>query len=89
LGDRAWRFIAEHWDAEMDRFAASNIISLASGARFLSLPEQQRAVEEFFATHPIPQAGLMLNQTLERQRIYVSLRERAEKDLAQSFSGSS
>ena len=89
LGDRAWRFIAEHWDAEMDRFAASNIISLASGARFLSLPEQQRAVEEFFATHPIPQAGLMLDQTLERQRISVSLRERAEKDLAQSFSGSS
>ena len=38
---------------------------------------------------PIPQAGLMLDQTLERQRIYVALRERAEKDLAQSFSGSS
>ena len=89
LGDRAWRFIADNWDAELDRFASSNIISLASGARFLSLPEQQRSVEEFFASHAIPQAGLMLDQTLERQRIYVALRERAEKDLAEAFSGSS
>jgi hypothetical protein len=31
----------------------------------------------------------MLDQILERQRIYVALRERAEKDLAQSFAGSS
>jgi puromycin-sensitive aminopeptidase len=88
LGDRAWRFITDHWDEALERFAASNIISLASGARFLSLPEQQRAVEAFFQTHTIPQAGLMLDQTLERQRIYVALRERAEKDLAQAFSGS-
>ncbi|MGZ5296183.1 MAG: M1 family metallopeptidase [Actinomycetota bacterium] len=89
LGDRAWRFIADNWDAELARFASSNIISLASGARFLSMPEQQAAVEAFFETHSIPQAGLMLDQTLERQRIYVALRERAEKDLAQAFSGSS
>jgi puromycin-sensitive aminopeptidase len=88
LGDRAWRFIADNWEEELARFASSNIISLASGARFLSLPEQQAAVEEFFLTHPIPQAGLMLDQTLERQRIYVALRERAEKDLAQAFSDS-
>ncbi len=87
LGDRAWRFIADNWDEALDRFAASNIISLASGARFLSLPEQQRAVEAFFQTHTIPQAGLMLDQTLERQRIYVALRERAEKDLAQAVLG--
>jgi len=64
-------------------------MSLASGARFLSLPEQQAEVEGFFQTHAIPQAGLMLDQMLERQRIYVALRERAEKDLAQAFSGSS
>jgi puromycin-sensitive aminopeptidase len=89
MGDRAWRFIADHWDEELARFASSNIISLASGARFLTLPEQQQRVEEFFRSHPIPQAALMLDQTLERQRIYVALRERAAKDLAQTFSGSS
>ncbi|MEO8424181.1 MAG: M1 family metallopeptidase, partial [Actinomycetota bacterium] len=57
LGDRAWHFIADNWDEELARFADSNIISLASGTRFLSLPEQQASVEAFFQTHPIPQAG--------------------------------
>jgi puromycin-sensitive aminopeptidase len=88
-GDRAWRFIAEHWDQAIERFAASNIISLASGARFLSEPEQQVAVSTFFQTHAIPQAGLMLDQMLERQRINVALRERATPDLAEAFSASS
>ena len=50
-------------------------------------PNRAPAVEAFFQTHQIPQAGLMLDQTLERQRIHVALRERA--DLAQAFSGSS
>jgi puromycin-sensitive aminopeptidase len=89
LGERAWRFIADNWDQALARFASSNIISLASGTRFLSTPDQQADVEAFFQTHSIPQAQLMLDQILERQRIYVALRERAEKDLAQSFSGSS
>jgi puromycin-sensitive aminopeptidase len=89
LGERAWRFIADNWDQALARFASSNIISLASGTRFLSMPDQQADVEAFFQTHSIPQAQLMLDQILERQRIYVALRERAEKDLAQSFAGSS
>jgi puromycin-sensitive aminopeptidase len=86
LGDRAWRFIADHWEDEAERFAASNIISLASGVRFLSLPEQQADVESFFRSHQIPQAGLMLDQMLERQRTAVALRERATADLAEAFS---
>ena len=40
----------------------------------------------FFQTHGIPQAALMLDQILERQRIGVALRERASADLARSFS---
>jgi puromycin-sensitive aminopeptidase len=85
LGERAWRFLAEHWDQETERFASSNIISLASGVRALTLPDQQAEVAAFFETHTIPQAGLMLDQILERQRIGVALRERATPDLAASF----
>ena len=62
LGDRAWRFIADNWDEALARFASSNIISLASGTRFLSMPDQQADVEAFFQTHSIPQAQLMLDQ---------------------------
>jgi puromycin-sensitive aminopeptidase len=87
LGDRAWRFIAEHWDEAVERFASSNIISLASGARFLTRPQDQADVAGFFETHSIPQAALMLDQMLERQRIGVALRERASADLSQAFSG--
>ena len=47
------------------------------------MPDQQADVEAFFQTHSIPQAQSMLDQILERQRIYAALRERAEKDLAQ------
>jgi len=86
LGGLAWRFIADHWEAEEERFAASNMIALASGIRYLSLPEQQADVESFFRTHRIPQAGLMLDQMLERQRTAVALRERATVDLAEAFS---
>jgi hypothetical protein len=86
LGDRAWRFIAEHWDQAIERFASSNIISLASGARFLTRPRDEEAVAAFFQTHGIPQAALMLDQILERQRIGVALRERASADLTRSFS---
>ena len=86
LGDRAWLFIADHWEDEEERFAASNMISLVSGVRFLSLPEQQADVESFFRSHQIPQAGLMLDQMLERQRTAVALRERATVDLAEAFS---
>ena len=85
LGERAWRFIAEHWDEANERFASSNIISLPSGTRFLTRPEQQRDVSAFFQTHAIPQAALMLDQILERQRIGVALRERATADLAGTF----
>jgi puromycin-sensitive aminopeptidase len=87
LGERAWRFVVDHWDQEMERFAASNIISLVQGVRVLTLPEQQADVAAFFQTHAIPQAGLMLDQTLERQRIGVALRERATPDLMETFSG--
>jgi puromycin-sensitive aminopeptidase len=88
LGHEAWRFIREHWDEATERFAASNIISLASGVRFLTLPQDPAEAAAFFRTHPIPQAGLMLDQTLERQRINTALRARASAELAAAFSTS-
>ena len=56
--------------------------------RFLTLPEEPGEAAAFFRTHPIPQAGLMLDQTLERQRINTALRARASAELAAAFSTS-
>ncbi len=86
LGHEAFRFIREHWDQALELFASSNIISLASGVRFLTEPEDPAAAAAFFGEHPIPQAGLMLDQTLERQRINTALRVRASAQLAEAFS---
>jgi puromycin-sensitive aminopeptidase len=84
-GARAWEVVKERWDEANRRFAPTTIIYLADGVRYLTTPELQADAEAFFARHPIPQAGRMLEQTLERQRINVALRARASADLERSF----
>jgi hypothetical protein len=46
-----------------------------------------RDVQAFFAEHDIPQNHLMLQQALERQRVFAALRERASAELAARFGG--
>jgi puromycin-sensitive aminopeptidase len=86
LGSRAFAFVAEHWDALTSRFAASNHIAFPAGARVLTAPEDVEAVQAFFTEHDIPQSGMMLRQSLERQRNYGALRQRATDDLIARFS---
>jgi puromycin-sensitive aminopeptidase len=86
-GPKAWRFIAEHWDAMQDRFASSNIIGLVSGIRYLTDPESVADVDAFFREHDIPQNHLMLQQGLERMRVNAKLRERVTPELVERFGG--
>jgi aminopeptidase N len=85
LGWQAWRFVAEHWEEENARFAASNMISLAAGVRYLNAEAQVEEVATFFESHPIPQNALTLEQFLERQRIAAALRRRATPELDRLF----
>jgi puromycin-sensitive aminopeptidase len=84
-GERAFRFVAEHWDEVTGRFAASNIISLAAQVRWLTSPDALEAVQSFFADHDIPQNRLMLQQDLERQRLMAALHARAAPELERYF----
>ena len=68
------------------RFAASNVIHLAQGARMLTDPELVAEVQTFFAEHDIPQNHRSLLQSLERQRMMSAMRERASGELAARFS---
>ncbi|HEV8564411.1 MAG TPA: M1 family metallopeptidase [Actinomycetota bacterium] len=86
LGERVWRFVREHWEEENARYPESSIIGLASCVRYLTTPEAEADVAAFFAEHEIPQAKLMLQQTLERQRNAVALRERVTPELDSYFS---
>jgi aminopeptidase N len=85
LGWQAWQFVASHWEEENARFAYSNVITLAAGIRYLSEEAQVEEVARFFASHPIPQNALNLEQFLERQRIAAALRQRATPELERLF----
>jgi len=86
LGERVWAFVREHWEEENARYPESSIIGLASCVRYLTTPEAEADVAAFFAKHEIPQAKLMLQQTLERQRNAVALRKRVTPELNAFFS---
>jgi puromycin-sensitive aminopeptidase len=87
VGEIAWRYVRDNWDELVPQFAASNVIHLAQGARFLTTPDQVADVQAFFAEHDIPQNRLSLLQALERQRLLSALRERAAGALAARFGG--
>jgi hypothetical protein len=85
LGERAWTFVKDHWEESRRRFNPASIIYMAEGVRYLTRPELQRDAEAFFAHHPIPQSGKMLEQVLERQRIGTGFRARAAPELEAYF----
>jgi hypothetical protein len=85
LGEIAWRFVRDNWDDLLPRFATSNVIHLAQGARSLTAPDQVADVQAFFAEHDIPQNHLTLVQAMERQRMFAALRQRASAELATRF----
>jgi puromycin-sensitive aminopeptidase len=85
-GERAWRFVKEHWDEIVARIAPSTVVFAADGVRYLATPELVDDAAAFFADHPIPQSALQLEQILERQRINATLRRRAVPDLQAFFS---
>jgi ERAP1-like C-terminal domain len=87
LGERAWAFVKAHWDESVKRFNPGSIIYLAEAVRYLTTPDLQVDAEAFFADHPVPQSGKMLDQALERQRIGTAFRERATPALEAFFTG--
>ena len=54
VGEIAWAYVRDHWDELVPRFAASNVIHLAQGARFLTEPDQVADVQALLrgARHP-------------------------------------
>jgi puromycin-sensitive aminopeptidase len=86
LGAIAWRHVRDHWDELLPRFAASNVIHLAQGARLITDPALVAEIQAFFAEHDIPQNHLSLVQAMERQRVMAAMRERASGELAARYS---
>jgi puromycin-sensitive aminopeptidase len=75
-GYRAWEFVKDNWDKINKDFPANSIVRMLSGVTSLSKPEQADDVYAFFDDHEVPQGQLTLQQTLEKLRVNVALRER-------------
>jgi puromycin-sensitive aminopeptidase len=75
-GYRAWEFVKANWEKINKDFPSNSIVRMLSGVTSLSKPEQAADVIAFFDDHEVPQGQLTLQQTLEKLRVNVALRER-------------
>ncbi|WP_420452784.1 M1 family metallopeptidase [Ilumatobacter sp.] len=82
-GAVAWRFVEEHWAEANERFPGNTIVRMIDTVRTLTGPGEVEDVHEFFATNPIEQATLTLQQILERQRVNAARRDRDAAQLAE------
>ena len=72
-GELAWRFVREHWEEATERFPGNTIIRMVDTVKLLNSPALRDEARGFFSEHPIPQAGKVLDQVLERQGVNVEL----------------
>ena len=81
--EQAWAFLSTNWEAARQR-AQSPLILRRFIESLGSLPERRHLaqVEKFLAAHPVEAAKAAIAQTLERLRLDVAFRERAQPELA-------
>ena len=81
-GELAWRIVREHWSEANEKFPGNTIIRMVDSVKTLNSDAMRTEMTAFFSEHPIPQAGKVLDQVLERQGVNVELRRRESADLA-------
>ena len=84
-GNHVWRYVVANWTDLTDRFPSNSIPRMLAGVVALDDPDSVASVAGFIADHPIPQAGLQVDQHLERQRINAALRHREQPRFASSL----
>jgi hypothetical protein len=68
--------VADRWDDLGERYPDNAIPRLLEGIQNIGDPAVADAIDTFFETHSVPQAGQSLFQHLERMRVSVALRAR-------------
>lgn len=87
-GGLAWGLVEQRWDEMVERYPSNSIARMLTGVRSLDRREQAVAVHAFVASHEIPHGGKQIVQHLEKQRVNLSLRERASGPLAARLTSS-
>ncbi len=75
-GYKAWQFVKDNWEQINKDFPSNSIVRMLSGVTSLSKSDEAADVLTFFEDHEVPQGQLTLQQTLEKLRVNVALRER-------------
>tara|TARA_Y100001936_G_scaffold249602_1_gene300344 strand:- start:13304 stop:15874 length:2571 start_codon:yes stop_codon:yes gene_type:complete len=84
-GFKAWQFVKDNWEQVNKDFPSNSIVRMLSGVTSLSAPDQANDVLAFFEDHEVPQGQLTLQQTLEKLRVNVALRERESDSFINSL----
>lgn len=84
-GEQAWNFVRQNWQHANDVFPGNTIIRMTSATATLNSDAMEADIQSFFSEHPIAQAGKMLDQVLERQRVNTDLRRRQASVVAEAL----
>jgi puromycin-sensitive aminopeptidase len=80
-----WNFVKQHWDEINQRYPANTIPRMSAAITALVRRDLYEDAQRFFQEHPVPQAGKMIDQDLERLLVAVTFRERESSALASAF----
>ena len=81
----AWRFLQERWDDILEKWPDVSIVRMCEGIVALVTPELETQVNAFFTDHPVPNAGKMMAQHLEKLRVAVTCQRREAENLREYF----
>ena len=81
----AWHFFQDRWDEMLEKFPEVSIVRMCEGISALVTPELEAQVNAFFADHPVPQAGKMMDQHLEKLHVAVACQQREAENLREYF----
>ena len=74
--ERVWEYVSSNWESIQAKYPDNSIPRMIGGAQSIGRRNVATAISDFFNTHELPQAGLTLDQHLERMWVTVELRER-------------
>ncbi len=81
----AWQFLRERWGDMLEKWPDVSIVRMCEGITALVTPELEAQVNTFFTAHPVPNAGKMMDQHLERLRVAVACQHREAENLREYF----
>ncbi len=81
----AWQFLQERWADMLEKFPDVSIVRMCEGITALVTPELEAQVNAFFTDHPVPNAGKMMDQHLEKLHVAVACQQREAENLREYF----